>query len=89
MTDRVRVCVVGAGFSGIAAAIELRRAGVTDVVILERAGEVGGAWHANTYPGCACDVQSRLYELRVAPWPQWSRKFAGQREIRDYLGNVV
>jgi cation diffusion facilitator CzcD-associated flavoprotein CzcO len=83
------VCIVGAGFSGIAAAIELRRAGVSDLVILDRGSAVGGAWRDNTYPGCACDVQSRLYELRVAPWPQWTRKFAGQSEIRDYLESVV
>ena len=89
MTDGVRACIVGAGFSGIAAAIELRRAGVNDLVILDRADRVGGAWRANTYPGCACDVQSRLYELNVAPWPQWSRKFAGQQEIRGYLENAV
>jgi cation diffusion facilitator CzcD-associated flavoprotein CzcO len=85
----VRVCIVGAGFSGIAAAIELRRAGVTDVVIVDRGSAVGGAWRDNTYPGCACDVQSRLYELEVAPWPEWTRKFAGQAEIRAYLESVV
>ena len=89
MTHRVRVCIVGAGFSGIAAAIDLRRAGVTDLLILERADSVGGAWRDNTYPGCACDVQSRLYELDVAPWPGWTRKFAGQEEIRAYLESVV
>jgi cation diffusion facilitator CzcD-associated flavoprotein CzcO len=89
VSDRVRVCIVGAGFSGIAAAIDLRRAGVTDLVILERAPAVGGAWRDNTYPGCACDVQSRLYELDVAPWPGWTRRFAGQAEIRAYLENVV
>ncbi len=85
----MRACIVGAGFSGIAAAIELRRAGVTDIVIVERADAVGGAWRDNTYPGCACDVQSRLYELQVAPWPGWTRKFAGQAEIRAYLESVV
>ncbi|MGA0946084.1 MAG: FAD-dependent oxidoreductase, partial [Candidatus Nanopelagicales bacterium] len=89
MTRRVRACIVGAGFSGIAAAIELRRAGVTDIVIVERADAVGGAWRDNTYPGCACDVQSRLYELQVAPWPGWTRKFAAQAEIRAYLESVV
>lgn len=89
MTERVRVCIVGAGFSGIAAAIGLRRAGVTDIVIVERASAVGGAWRDNTYPGCACDVQSRLYELDAAPWPEWTRKFAGQEEIRAYLESVV
>lgn len=85
----MKACIVGAGFSGLAAAIELRRAGVTDIVIVERADAVGGAWRDNTYPGCACDVQSRLYELQVAPWPGWTRKFAGQAEIRAYLESVV
>jgi len=89
VTQRVRACIVGAGFSGIAAAIELRRAGVTDLVIVDRGQSIGGAWRDNTYPGCACDVQSRLYELAVAPWPQWTRKFAGQEEIRAYLESVT
>ena len=89
VTQRVRACIVGAGFSGIAAAIDLRRAGVTDIVIVEREASVGGAWRDNTYPGCACDVQSRLYELAAAPWPGWTRKFAGQEEIRSYLESVV
>lgn len=80
---------MGAGFSGIAAAIALRRAGVSDLVIVDRGAAVGGAWRDNTYPGCACDVQSRLYELEVAPWPGWTRKFAGQEEIRAYLESVV
>lgn len=89
VTQRVRACIVGAGFSGIAAAIDLRRAGVTDLVIVDRGACVGGAWRDNTYPGCACDVQSRLYELEVAPWPEWTRRFAGQEEIRAYLESVV
>ena len=89
MSEQVRVCIVGAGFSGVAAAVSLRRAGITDLVILDRADAIGGTWRDNTYPGCACDVQSRLYELAVAPWPEWSRKFAGQEEIRSYLERVV
>ncbi|MFM8238927.1 MAG: flavin-containing monooxygenase, partial [Actinomycetota bacterium] len=74
---------------GIGAAISLRRAGVVDLAILDRGPAVGGAWRDNTYPGCACDVQSRLYELAAAPWPEWSRKFAGHEEIRSYLESVV
>ena len=89
MIERVRVCVVGAGFSGIAAAIALRRAGISDLIVVERADAVGGAWRDNTYPGCACDVQSRLYELQAAPWSGWTRAFAGQAEIRTYLESVV
>ena len=89
VAEHVRVCIVGAGFSGVGAAIALRRAGVSDLVILERADAVGGAWRANTYPGCACDVQSRLYELAVASSPEWTRTFASQPEIRAYLESVV
>ncbi|MGI9197075.1 MAG: flavin-containing monooxygenase [Candidatus Nanopelagicales bacterium] len=89
MSQRVRACIVGAGFSGIGAAIALRRAGVVDLAILDRGSRVGGAWRDNSYPGCACDVQSRLYELAVAPWPEWTRKFAGQQEIEAYLERVV
>lgn len=89
MTGHVRVAVVGAGFSGIAAAIELRRRGITDLVILERGSDVGGTWRDNTYPGCACDVQSRIYELAAAPHPDWTRTFSGQAEIQAYLRSVV
>src|SRR3954470_6468425 len=58
-----RVIVVGAGFGGIAAAIELRRHGFTDVTILERGAGPGGTWRDNTYPGAACDVPSHLYSF--------------------------
>jgi cyclohexanone monooxygenase len=81
----VQVVVVGAGFSGIGAAIRLRREGVRDVLVLEKAAQLGGVWRENTYPGCACDVPSSLYSYSFAPNPDWSRVFAGQREIHDYL----
>ena len=58
-----RVVIVGAGFGGVAAAIELRRHGFDDVTILERGPGVGGTWLYNTYPGCACDVPSHLYSF--------------------------
>jgi cation diffusion facilitator CzcD-associated flavoprotein CzcO len=77
--------VVGAGFGGIAAAIELRRAGVAEITVLERGSGVGGVWHHNTYPGAACDVPSHLYSYSFAPNPRWGRRFAPQEEIRLYL----
>ncbi|MBT2382436.1 NAD(P)/FAD-dependent oxidoreductase [Streptomyces sp. ISL-11] len=77
--------VVGAGFSGIGAAIRLRRHGVRDLLVLEKAPQLGGTWRENTYPGCACDVPSPLYSYSFAPNPGWSRTFAGQQEIHDYL----
>ena len=52
--------IVGAGISGIAAAIKLREQGLDDFMIIEKAGRVGGTWRENTYPGCGCDVPSSL-----------------------------
>ena len=89
MTDgpptRVRVAIVGSGFAGIGMAIHLERAGVDDFVILERAKDLGGTWRDNSYPGCACDVESHFYSFSFAPNPDWSRKFAPQPEIWSYL----
>ncbi|MCA4454169.1 NAD(P)-binding protein, partial [Acinetobacter baumannii] len=53
--------IVGAGISGIAAAIRLDQVGYTNYKIIEKAGRVGGTWRENTYPGCGCDVPSALY----------------------------
>ncbi|MDG3015644.1 NAD(P)/FAD-dependent oxidoreductase [Speluncibacter jeojiensis] len=79
------VVVIGAGISGIGAAIRLRQSGITDFVVLEKADSIGGTWRANDYPGCACDVPSGLYSYSFAANPEWSRLFAEQPEIRDYI----
>src|SRR3954451_1069960 len=81
--------VVGAGFSGIAAGVALKRAGITDFVILEKADRVGGTWRENTYPGAACDVPSHLYSYSFEPNPKWSRAYGGQAEILAYLEHVA
>jgi cation diffusion facilitator CzcD-associated flavoprotein CzcO len=80
-----RVVIVGSGFSGIGMAIRLRQEGEHDFVLLERAGELGGTWRDNTYPGCRCDVPSHLYSFSFAPNPEWSSTFSPQAEILDYL----
>jgi cation diffusion facilitator CzcD-associated flavoprotein CzcO len=80
-----RVIIVGAGFAGLCTAIRLKRAHIDDFVILEQAGEVGGTWRDNRYPGAACDVESHLYSFSFEPNPGWTRHFANQREILDYL----
>ena len=77
--------IVGAGFSGVCAGIELRRAGIEDFVILEKATRVGGTWRENTYPGAACDVPSHLYSYSFEPNPRWSRAYGMQAEILAYL----
>lgn len=83
-TRHVRVAIVGGGLSGIGATAMLRRAGIGDVVLFERADELGGTWRENTYPGCACDVPSALYSFTFAPNPGWGRLYATQPEIQRY-----
>jgi len=85
----VDVAIVGSGFSGIAIAVRMIRAGFDDFCMLERAGELGGTWRDNTYPGCACDVPSHLYSFSFAPNPEWSSTFSPQPEIRAYLRDVA
>jgi cation diffusion facilitator CzcD-associated flavoprotein CzcO len=87
--DDLSVAIVGSGFSGIGLAIRLRQEGIEDFAVLERADGVGGTWHLNTYPGCACDVPSHLYSFSFAPNPDWSRTYSRQPEIREYLRRVV
>ncbi|WP_295830795.1 NAD(P)/FAD-dependent oxidoreductase [uncultured Microbacterium sp.] len=81
--------VVGAGFAGLAMVGALRRAGRDDVIVLERAADVGGTWRDNTYPGVACDVPAHLYSLAAHPNAGWSRTFAPGGEIQDYLREVA
>jgi len=81
----MHVAIVGSGFGGIGTAIRLKQAGIDDFVVFERAGEVGGVWRDNRYPGAACDVASHLYSFSFAPNPQWSRSISPQTEILVYL----
>jgi cation diffusion facilitator CzcD-associated flavoprotein CzcO len=83
------VLIVGAGFGGITAAIELRRHGVRNIRILEKASDLGGTWFYNTYPGAACDVPSHLYSFSFAQRRDWSRLCSPQAEIHDYLHDVA
>lgn len=83
-----RAVVIGAGLSGLAAADHLRRAGI-EFTVYERAGEVGGTWRDNTYPGLFVDVVSRQYEFPFQPNFDWSRKFAPGSEIQAYLVRVA
>ncbi|MEU5258319.1 NAD(P)/FAD-dependent oxidoreductase [Amycolatopsis sp. NPDC021455] len=89
MTERFKVVIVGTGFSGLGQAIQLEKAGIRDYVLLEKATEVGGTWRDNSYPGCACDVQSHMYSFSYEQNPGWSRSFSPQQEIFDYLKGVA
>jgi len=83
--QHVRVAVAGSGFGGLGTAIRLAQSGFHDFLVFERGGDVGGVWRDNTYPGCACDVESHLYSFSFARNPEWTRSFSPQREIWAYL----
>jgi cation diffusion facilitator CzcD-associated flavoprotein CzcO len=85
----LRILIVGAGFGGIAAAIELRRHGFERITILEKAPDLGGTWFYNSYPGAACDVPSHLYSFSFAQRRDWSRLCSPQEEIHSYLREVA
>jgi cation diffusion facilitator CzcD-associated flavoprotein CzcO len=83
--SQLSTIVVGAGFSGLAAGIGLKRKGIEDFVILEQGAGVGGTWRDNTYPGAPCDIPSHLYSYSFEPNPKWQRAYGGQPEILAYL----
>src|SRR5262245_28493615 len=79
------VGIIGAGFGGIIAGMELARAGHRSFVILEQATEIGGVWRDNVYPGCACDVRGFLYSMARYPNRNWTGHYATQPEILNYI----
>ncbi|MFC9516743.1 flavin-containing monooxygenase [Nocardiaceae bacterium NPDC056970] len=90
LPPHVHTLVVGAGFGGIGlAATLLREDPAADLLVIERADDVGGTWRDNTYPGCACDVPSALYSYSFAPDPDWRYAYGKQREIHTYLRRVA
>ncbi|MBP5073039.1 alpha/beta hydrolase fold domain-containing protein [Pseudomonas chlororaphis] len=88
-TSPLTAVIIGSGFAGIGMAIALRKAGITDFIILEKQQDVGGVWRDNSYPGAACDVPSHLYSFSFEPNPGWTRMFAPQAEIQRYLQHCV
>lgn len=82
------VIVIGSGFGGQVAAINLLRLGITDVLVLERRDFMGGTWCQNSYPGAAVDVPSPLYSIASEPYP-WTQMYADQAELRAYTEHVI
>src|SRR6201997_976203 len=83
------VVVIGAGFSGIGAAIKLDQAGFRNFTVLEEGDGVGGAWHWNTYPGIAVDIPSFSYQFSFEQSPRWSRTYAPGHELKAYAEHCV
>jgi len=84
------VCIIGAGFSGLCAAIKLKEElGLKTFTLFESLKDVGGTWFSNTYPGCACDIPSHLYSFSFEPNAEWTKNYSPQPEIWKYLERVT
>ena len=81
--------IVGAGFGGMGAAIQLKRLGIDDFVILEREDDLGGTWHVNRYPGLAVDIASVTYSYSFEPNPWWRHWYARGPELKKYAAHVA
>lgn len=89
MTPDFQTLIIGAGFSGIGAAIALDKAGLSDYLIVEAGDEAGGTWYWNTYPGIAVDIPSFSYQFSFEQSPDWSRTYAPGRELKAYADHCV
>lgn len=89
MSSEVEVAIIGAGLSGVGMGIALRRAGVEDFVIFERAADVGGTWRDNTYPGIGVDIPAQAYQFSYELNPDWSRVFAKGAEVKRYIDHCA
>lgn len=89
MAPQYDAVIVGAGFGGMGAAIQLKRLGLDNIAILEREDDLGGTWHVNHYPGLAVDIASVTYSYSFEPNPSWSRLFAPGAELKRYATHVA
>ncbi len=83
-----RVAIIGSGFSGIAAAVALKRQGISDFTIFELSAGIGGTWWNNRYPGAEVDLESHIYSFSYAR-SDWTRTHARWDELQRYLESVA
>jgi cation diffusion facilitator CzcD-associated flavoprotein CzcO len=82
------VGIIGSGFSGLAAAIALKRRAIADFTIFEQEAGLGGTWYNNRYPGAEVDLESHIYSYSFEPY-DWTRNYASQEELLGYLNHVA
>jgi cation diffusion facilitator CzcD-associated flavoprotein CzcO len=85
----IEVAIIGAGISGLGMGAALLHAGIDDFLIFERAGDVGGTWRDNTYPGIGVDIPTFAYQFSYELKPDWSRFFAKGHEVKEYVDDYV
>ncbi|MGU3436458.1 flavin-containing monooxygenase [Actinomycetes bacterium M1A6_2h] len=83
-TIDLETVIIGAGVSGVAAGVYLKRAGV-QFVILEKSAGVGGTWNDNIYPECGVDTPNHFYSFSFARRPDWPSHFSKQPELLAYV----
>lgn len=83
------VVIVGAGFGGIGAAIQMKRLGYDNILVLDREDDLGGTWHVNRYPGLAVDQPATTYSYWFEPNPTWSRLYPVGAEMKHYAERVT
>ncbi len=84
----MRVAIIGAGFSGIAAAVALTRRGITDYIMFEESDGIGGTWWKNRYPGAEVDLESHIYSFSYER-NDWPRVYAWWYQLQEYLDRVA
>jgi cation diffusion facilitator CzcD-associated flavoprotein CzcO len=89
MQTTFHTVILGAGMSGLCMAIELKRQGLHDFVVLEKSQGLGGTWWDNRYPGAQVDVPAPLYCFSFEPNPRWQRRFAAAAEIHAYMAHCA
>jgi cation diffusion facilitator CzcD-associated flavoprotein CzcO len=88
-TEQHDAVIIGAGFGGMGAAIQLNRLGYRNILIVDREDDLGGTWHVNHYPGLTVDVPSTTYSYWFEPNPYWSRLYAPGTELKTYAEHVA
>ncbi len=83
------VIIIGAGISGVVMGIRLMNAGIDDITVFDQGDKIGGTWRDNTYPGLRCDVPSHYYQYSFDPNGNWSHRFCGGSEIREYYERMA
>ena len=87
--QQFEVIIIGAGFGGMGAAIQLKRLGYDNILIVDREDDLGGTWHVNRYPGLAVDLPATTYSYWFEPNPHWSRLYPSGAEVKRYAEHVA
>jgi cation diffusion facilitator CzcD-associated flavoprotein CzcO len=87
-TQYFETVIIGTGFSGLLAAIRLKKKKFNDFVLLERSSDIGGTWRDNSYPGAEVDIPTGLYSFSFLPY-KFTKKYSPQSELLAYTNYII